>query len=115
MLGSTIGDPTVCPGAQKPALSGYHQPRGIRMECLGDESFADTGTVRVGSVDKGDALLHRPPQQRDGFALIPRRTPDPRARDAHCAKANLPHRKWAIAGSPDIFDLLLDVIGAAVV
>jgi hypothetical protein len=28
MLGSTVGDPTVGPGAQKPALSGHHQPPG---------------------------------------------------------------------------------------
>jgi len=59
------------------------------MERLGDESFADTGTVRVCSIDKANASLHRPPQQRDRLALIPRRAPDPPAGDAHCAKANL--------------------------
>ena len=39
MLGSTIGDPTVGPGAHEPALRGHHQPCGIRMERLGDQSF----------------------------------------------------------------------------
>jgi hypothetical protein len=91
VLGSAIGDPAIGTGAQKPALGGYHHPSRIRMQRLGDESFADTRTVRIGSVDKDDALLHRPPQQRDRLALIPRGTPDPGTRDAHCAKANLPH------------------------
>src|SRR5215469_8099657 len=89
MLGSTVGDPMVGPGAQKPALGGHHQPRGIGIECLRDQSFTDLGAVRVGGVDKGDALLDRALQQRYCLRLIPRRAPDARAGNAHCAKTNL--------------------------
>jgi len=53
--------------------------------------LADPGPVRVGGVDKADARVHHPAEQRDRLALIPRRAPDPLAGNAHCAKANLPH------------------------
>jgi len=36
MLGSTVGDPTVGPGAQEPALGGHYQPWRIRIERLRD-------------------------------------------------------------------------------
>src|SRR5215472_3277675 len=89
MLGSTVGDPTVGPGAQEPAFGGHYQPWRIRIERLRDQSFTDPGAVRVGGVDKSDAFLDRPPPQRYCLRLIPRRAPDPRAGNAHCAKTNL--------------------------
>src|SRR5215469_16792201 len=89
MLGSTVGDPTAGPGAQEAAFGGHYQPWRIRIERLRDQSFADPGAVRVGGVDKSDAFLDRALQQRYCLRLIPRRAPDPRAGNAHCAKANL--------------------------
>src|SRR5215831_12971726 len=97
MLGSTISDPTVGSGPQKPALSHHHQPCRIWIERLGDQCFADTGTIRVGGIDKRDASLHRPPKQCYRPALISWRASDLRAGNAHRSKANLPN--WQLGES----------------
>src|SRR2546421_2157154 len=96
MLGSTIGDPTVGTGSRKPALRRHHQSYRIRIERLGDQRLADAWAVRVGGVDKGDAPVHHPSEQRDRLALIPRRAPDPRTGDAHRAKTKMSN--WQLGG-----------------
>jgi hypothetical protein len=96
MLGPTIGDPTVGTRSRKPALRRHHQLCRIRMERLGDQRLADAGAVRVGGVDKGDAPVHHPPEQRDRLALILRRAPNPLAGDAHRTKPKMSN--WQLGG-----------------
>src|SRR5580693_5855753 len=96
MLGPTIGDPAVGTGSRKPALRRHNQPCRIRIERLGDQRLADAWAVRVGGVDKGEAPVHHPSEQRDRLALIPRRTPDALASDAHRTKAKMSN--WQLDG-----------------
>ena len=96
MLGPAIGDPTVGAGSRKSALCRHHQPCRIRIERLGDQYLADAGAVEVGGINKSDALVHHPPEQRDRLALIARRALDPLAGDAHRTKAKMSN--WQLGG-----------------
>jgi hypothetical protein len=57
------------------------------MKGLGDQLFADIGSVAVGGVDEVDAQLGEAAQDAQGFVAIGRGTPDTFAGDAHGAKA----------------------------
>ena len=93
MIGSTISDPTVGTGSPKTTLCGDHQLCWVRMERLGDQRLADPGAIRVGGIDKGDALIHYTPEQRDRLALIAGGTPHPLSGDAHRTKPDMSDRQ----------------------
>lgn len=70
-------------GAIEAALRRDHQVFGIRMQCLGDELFADIRAIRLGSVDEGGSQLHRASQHSQRLRSISRCSPHARAGDPH--------------------------------
>jgi len=58
------------------------------VQCLGDESLGDLGTVGIGGVDEGHTDLYGSTEHASAFFGICRLAPDAGASEAHGAEAH---------------------------
>ena len=93
--------PPARPGRREAALGGDREALGIGMERLGDQFLADLRAVGVGGVDQVDAELERAAQDREGFLVVGRRSPDALAGDPHRAEAQPAYLELAEAEGAD--------------
>src|SRR4029077_14668352 len=70
------------------ALGGDHKLPWIRCQCLGDQFFADVGTIRVRRVYEVDAQLNSAAQNSEGRSGVFGRPPDSIAGKTQCAEPN---------------------------
>ncbi len=83
MLGMTIRGPLIRPGTFQTCFGSDDQVWRIRIQGVGNEAFADSGTVGVGRIDEIDSQLDCSTKYANRFVAISRLTPDSFASKAH--------------------------------
>src|SRR5437763_10540247 len=86
-LRPAVDRPLIRTGALEAAFRGDDETLRIRIECFGDQLFADVRTIRLRGVDEIDAELDGAAEDSQRFFVILRWPPDAVAGDAHGAEA----------------------------
>src|SRR5208283_5529351 len=87
MFAFSIFDPSIRARPIESTLCRDKQAFRVRMQCLGYDLLAHTGTVGIRGVDEVDPQLHRTSQDSDGLGPVRGLTPDSFTRYSHCAES----------------------------